>query len=139
MSSSTAIFWPVIVQAVLTYAVYILLLRRRYEAVKAGKARVSQFRENKLEPEHSLTARNNLANQYELPVLFFVVCIAIHVTGHATLYPVLLAWAFVASRVVHAVVHLRSNRIRNRMSVFIAGLAINGLLWLYLAVNIALN
>ena len=139
MSSSTAIFWPVIVQAVLTYAVYILLLRRRYEAVKAGKARVSQFRDNTLEPEHSLTARNNLANQYELPVLFFVVCIAIHVTGHATLYPVLLAWAFVASRVVHAVVHLRSNRIRNRMSVFIAGFAINGLLWLYLAVNIALN
>ena len=139
MSSPTAIFWPVIAQAVLIYAVYILLLRRRYEAVKSGKARVSQFRENKLEPEHSLTARNNLANQYELPVLFFVACIAIHVTGHARLYPVLLAWGFVASRLIHAVVHLSANRIRDRTSAFLAGVAINGLLWLYLAVNIALN
>ena len=139
MPQSTAIFWPMIVQVMLIYGVYFLLLRRRYEAVKTGSARVSQFRENKVEPDHSLFVKNNLGNQYELPVLFFAACIALYLTGHATLYPVLLAWAFVATRIAHTFIHVGENRVRYRMQTFVAGFLINGLLWLWLAVNIATN
>ncbi|MDB5522604.1 MAG: conserved rane protein of unknown function [Rhizobium sp.] len=139
MSPSTAIFWPIIAQIVLVYALYYRLWARRAQAVKAGSATVGQFRDNLKEPAESLSVRNSLANQFELPPLFFVICIAIYVTGYATLYPVLLAWAFVATRLAHAYIHVSTNRIRHRMPLFAAGLLINALLLLWLAVNIALN
>jgi hypothetical protein len=139
MSQSTAIFWPMIAHMALVYIVYAILSLNRVKAVKAGRAHVSQFRENVVEPEDSRFARNNLENQFELPILFHAGCLAIFVSGHATFYPVLLAWAFVATRYAHSYIHIKTNRIRHRRPLFIAGFLINGLLWLWLAVNITLN
>jgi hypothetical protein len=139
MQQSTAIFWPVIVQVILIYVVYYLLFSRRQDAVKAGRVRLSQFRDNVTEPEETRSLKNNLTNQYELPVLFVAACIANHATGNAGIVAVLLAWLFVALRIAHAVIHVGQNRLRYRVPVFIAGYAVNGLLWLWLAANLAIN
>lgn len=139
MQLSTAIFWPVIVQIGLIYSVYYLLFTRRKLAVKAGRARLSQFRDNLTEPEETRFLKNNLTNQYELPVLFIAGCIANYATGHAGIIAVMLAWLFVALRIAHAVIHVGQNRLRYRVPVFIAGYAVNGLLWLWLAANLAIN
>lgn len=139
MTQSTAIFWPVIVQVALIYVVYYMLFTRRQAAVKAGLVRLSQLRDNVTEPEGTRFLKNNLTNQYELPVLFIAGSIANYVTGHATAVAVLLAWIFVGLRIAHAIIHVGQNRMRHRVPVFIAGYAVNGLLWLWLAVNIALN
>lgn len=136
---STAIFWPVIVQVALVYVVYYMLFTRRQAAVKAGRARLSQYRDNVTEPEDTRFLKNNLTNQYELPVLFIAGCIANYATGHATVIAVLLAWLFVALRIAHAVIHVGQNRLRHRVPVFIAGFTVNGLLWLWLAANLAIN
>ncbi len=138
-TQTTAIFWPMIAHIILVYGVYFFLSVRRVRAVKSGKATVGQFRENIVEPPESQFARNNLENQFELPVLFHAVCLALFVTGNATLYPVLLAWGFVLSRYAHSYIHIRTNRIRHRRPLFIIGFLLNGLLWLWLAVNIAVN
>jgi hypothetical protein len=134
--SSTAIFWPMIAHVVLVYAAYALMSRRRVAAVKAGRATVSQFRQNQSEPEESLFARNNVTNQFELPTLFHPVCIALYVTGGASLVPVLLAWLFVASRYAHSFVHVTTNRIRYRRPIWILGYLANGALWLWLALRL---
>ena len=139
MLQSTAILWPVIVQVALIYLLYYMLFTRRQAAVKAGKARLSQYRDNVTEPAETLFLRNNLTNQYELPVLFIAGCIALYATGYATVVPVILAWIFVILRIAHAIVHVGQNRLRHRVPVFVAGFVVNGLLWLWLAVNIALN
>lgn len=139
MQQSTAIFWPVIVQVALVYVVYYMLFTRRQAAVKAGRARLSQYRDNVAEPEDTRFLKNNLTNQYELPVLFIAGCIANYVTGHATIIAVALAWLFVALRIAHAIIHVGQNRLRHRVPVFIAGFAVNGLLWLWLAANLAIN
>src|SRR5687768_15103262 len=99
MTSSTAIFWPVMVQVALIYVLYYMLFTRRQVAVKAGKARLSQLRDNVTEPAETLFLRNNLTNQYELPMLFIAGCIVLYVTGHATVVPVILAWIFVILRI----------------------------------------
>ncbi len=135
--TSTAILWPMIAQVLLVYCVYALLSLRRRQAVRGGHARVSQFRENREEPPESLFVRNNLANQFELPVLFYVACLALFVTGAGDAVSVTLAWLFVASRVMHAVVHVTTNRIRHRQPLFIAGFVLLALLWLWLALSIA--
>ena len=135
--TQTAIFWPMIAHVVLVVVLYALLGLRRGAAVKAGRARVSQFRENLNEPEDSLFARNCLANQFELPVLFHAVCIALYVTGGAGAWAVVLAWLFAASRYAHAFIHVTSNRIRQRQPAFAAGFAVLIVLWAMLAFRLA--
>jgi hypothetical protein len=127
------------VQVALVYLLYFNLLRQRRKAVNLGQTRVSNFRENRSEPEASLFARNSLQNQFELPPLFIAAALALFATGHADPVAVGLAWLFVLSRLVHAWIHVGSNRIRYRWLAFATGFAVVALMWIWLAVNIAAN
>lgn len=135
--SQSAIFWPMLAHVALIYGIYFLVSKRRIAAIKAGNARSSQFRENLQDPPESLFAHNNLRNQFELPALFYPLCIALYVTNGATLLTLVLAWLFVASRYIHAWVHVTTNRIRHRRPVFIIGWIIMGAMWLIFALHIA--
>jgi len=137
MTPSTAIFWPVIAQVLLTYGIYMVVSARRLGAVKAGTAKVSDFKVPSIEPEPSATAARNLVNQFELPVLFYAACLSLYVTGGAGTVAIVAAWAFVLARAVHAYVHVTSNRVRLRRRLFIASLAVNLVQWLLLAIHIA--
>ncbi|WP_421778879.1 MAPEG family protein [Hoeflea sp.] len=48
-----------------------------------------------------------------------------------------MAWIFVLARIVHAYVHVTSNRVLLRRRLFIVSLAVNLVQWLLLAVHIA--
>lgn len=133
---TTAIFWPMAAHALLVFAIYGLFLVRRREAVKAGDATMSQFRENREEPPQSLFVKNSLTNQFELPVLFHAVSLALFVTGGAGMAAVVLAWIFALSRYVHAVIHVTSNRIRHRQPAFAVGFLAVVLMWGLLAVHL---
>ncbi|MCO6392032.1 hypothetical protein GTW25_13430 [Aliihoeflea aestuarii] len=134
--NQVAIFWPMIAHAVLVFGIYFLMFFRRKAAVQAGSTTVSQFRENTKEPPESLFVRNNLANQFELPVLFHVVCLALYAVQAVDVVAVVLSWLFVASRYIHAFIHMTSNRIRYRQPAFSAGFLILGILWVWLAIAI---
>lgn len=134
--NQTAIFWPMIAHVALVYGIYLLMAVRRSAAVKAGSAKVSQFRENRDEPAESLFVRNNLANQFELPVLFHICCLALYATAAAGFWAVLLAWLFVLSRYVHCFIHVTSNRIRFRQPAFTLGFLALGAMWIALAIHI---
>lgn len=135
--TQTAILWAMIAHVALVFAVYVLLGMRRRQAVMAGEAKISGFRENQNEPPASLFARNNLENQFELPMLFHAACLALFVTGAVGPVAIALAWLFVASRVVHTFIHVTSNRIRYRQPAFLAGFVLLGGLWVLLAIHLA--
>lgn len=135
--NQTAIFWPMIAHAVLVFIVYGLMFMRRKAAVVAGSVKISQFRENQNEPAESLFVRNNLANQFELPVLFHAVCLALYVTAGAGTLAIVLAWIFAVSRYLHTFIHITSNRIRYRQPAFSLGFLMVVALWVLLAVHIA--
>jgi hypothetical protein len=134
--TTTAIFWPMIVQAALTFAVYVIMSRRRIEGVRLGRAKPADFKVPSVEPEYSATAVRNLTNQFELPVLFFVVCLSLQMTAGVNYIAVLIAWVFVISRLLHSYVHMTSNRLRIRRPVFIVGVIACLLLWVWLAVHL---
>jgi hypothetical protein len=134
--NQTAIFWPVIAQVLLVYFVYGLLGLRRKAAVEAGDARVSDFRENRKEPPQSIFVNNNLVNQFQLPVLFYVVCLCLYVTQGNSIVTVALAWIFVVLRYLHASIHITSNRIRYRSPVFAVGAIMLAALWLWFALHL---
>ena len=133
----TAILWPMIAHVALVYIVYALISRARIKAVKSGAATSSQFRENRDEPAGSLFIRNNLENQFELPMLFYPAVLALYVTDGVSIVTVILAWLFVVSRYLHAWIHVTTNRIRHRRPAFILGYFILAVLWLMLALHIA--
>ncbi len=127
-------FWPIIAHVALVYVLYAVLGLRRDKMVKSGKVRVSDYRENRSEPPESLFVKNSIANQYELPMLFYACCILLYMTEADNLIALVLAWVFVALRYAHAFIHVTSNRIRYRSPLFAAGYVVLGAMWVWLAV-----
>ncbi|ANL70878.1 MAPEG domain-containing protein [Rhizobium phaseoli] len=127
------IFWPLLAHVALVYGLYALLGQRRAKMVRAGKIAKSDYRENRNEPAESLAVKNCLANQFELPVLFYACCILLYVTEADNIVAVGLAWLFVALRYAHAAVHVSSNDLRYRSPLFAAGYLTLAGMWLWLA------
>ena len=134
-----AMLWPMIAHAALVFGLYYLLSKRRFAAVRSGSAKAEQFKENREEPRESLLVRNNIANQFELPVLFHAGCLALYVTTADNIVTVALAWVFVASRYAHSYVHVTSNRLRYRRPIWIVGFFSLMAMWIWLAVWLALE
>jgi len=135
--NQTAIFWPMLAHVLLVFIVYIVLGQRRGGALKTGEARVGQFKGRLDEPESSITAANNIMNQFEAPVLFHTVCIALFVTAGASYLTVTIAWLFALLRYAHSYVHLTTNKIRWRNMTFRVGLLMLLILWIVFALHIA--
>ena len=116
------IFGPVLVQVLLTLATYVLLIKAKIRAMKAGEvdmARRALF--DDAWPESVIKINNNIKNQFEVPVLFYVLAFALWAL-HAVHWAALAAaWLFAISRVVHAWVHVGSNYVPNRRRAFTAG------------------
>ncbi|MHA7969875.1 MAPEG family protein [Rhizobium sp. CAU 1783] len=125
-------FWPLVAHAFLVFGLYVLLVIRRAAVVRAGKVERIAFRENLAEPEESRVVNRAIANQFELPVLFYVVSLLLFVTEADNLVAVVLAWVFVFARYLQAAMHLAGNLPLRRLS-FMLGVAALFLLWLWLA------
>lgn len=134
--NQTAIFWPVLAHVLLVYVVYLVMARRRYFAVKSGEAKVGQYKVRSTEPASSVTVANNLINQFELPVLFHALCLALFVTNGVNYLTLALAWIFILSRYVHAWVHLTSNRVMLRSRAFFFGAVVLLLAWIWFAFHL---
>lgn len=132
-----AIFWPMLAQILLVYIVYAVLMRRRGAAIRTREARISQFRDHSAEPAGSVSVADNLANQFELPVLFYVACLAFYATNGVSYWVLALAWIFVLSRYVHALVHVTINVVPYRTTAFAVGALVLALTWISFALHIA--
>ncbi|MER9939095.1 MAPEG family protein [Mesorhizobium sp. M0088] len=134
--NQTAIFWPVLAHVLLIYIVYGVLGRRRYGAIRSGEAKPGQFKVRSTEPASSLTVAANLTNQFELPVLFYVLCLTLHLTNGVNYLTLALMWIFVASRYFHAWVHLTSNNLLLRSRSFFVSAVILLLGWIWFALHL---
>ena len=127
--SIQAVLLPVFVQVFLTWIVGFTLAARRTAAFKSGtKYRDIALREPNW-PQPALQAQYSFANQFELPVLFFAACLTVHALGATSAATVALAWVFVASRYVHAAIHITTNRIRHRQPAFVVGYVALAVIW----------
>ena len=67
----------------------------------------------------SLPNRNYM-NLLELPLLFYVAVLLAHATANATPLLIGLAWAYVALRIVHSLIHITYNHVLHRFLAFAA-------------------
>ena len=81
---------------------------------------------------------NCFSDQFELPVLFYVLIALALPLRHADLVLVLLSWVFVVTRFVHAGIFVTSNDLGRRSLAWFAGALVLFAMWLYSALKILL-
>src|SRR5690606_34327086 len=116
------ILLPLFVQILLTFVLIFSLAIRRQVAFRTGKTRWQEvsLRENNW-PKPILQNSFAFSNQFELPVLFYVLTILALITKQADVLFVVMAWIFVLSRIVHAYIYVTSNYVPMRGLSFAVG------------------
>lgn len=138
--SVAAVLSPLFVLIALTFALGLWAFGLRVGAVRRGEVhpREVALREP-VWPPHVAKVFYAFLNQFELPVLFYVLTILALYTRHADLLFVLLAWVFVALRLMHAYVHVTSNELGRRAMLFLAGAIVLAVMWAIFALRILLG
>ncbi|MEO7916908.1 MAG: MAPEG family protein [Dokdonella sp.] len=122
MNSSHELFLPLLLQVFLTLLLYVRLAIVKARAVKRGLVdNERRALHADAWPDSVLAINNNIRNQFEVPVLFYVMVLVLHQLGATGLLPQALAWVFVASRLLHAYVHTGANNVALRRNVFMFG------------------
>ncbi len=120
--NESLLIWPIMAQVILTIAVFIVLAVRKAKAVKSGEVdRNRAALDNKAWSDDVVKVSNNIGNQFQTPVLFYVVCFSLILINAVSTMSLVLAWGFVISRYCHAYVHINSNYIPHRFALFLAG------------------
>ena len=130
---------PLFVEVLLTFGVMFGMMYFRTSSLRRGETRFEHIALR--EPNWPVRAQQfayAFANQFELPVLFYVLTILEIVTHHADLLFVALAWLFVITRVLQAVVHVTNNIVRVRGAFYGVGAVILVIMWLIYIVRIVL-
>src|SRR5262249_45589394 len=128
--SLRAVLLPLFVEVILTFVLMLWMGALRGGDFRSGavKPAVVALRELILLRRTSQSAYH-VSNQFELPVLFYVLTILAWVTRHAGYAFVILAWIFVICRVLQAYVHVTSNTYRWRSSFYSVGAVVLIVMW----------
>ena len=131
---------PLFVQVLLTFAIMLGMMYHRTTALRGGQTRIESIanREPNWPPQATYFG-NAFSNQFELPVLFYVLTILSMMTRHADLLFVLLAWVFVTLRVLQALAHVTSNNVPARGGLYGAGALVLLIMWVVFIVRIMLG
>jgi len=131
---------PLFLQVLLVFCLGIWTFKERRGALVRREVhfRDIALREPKW-PAKTTQVGNSFSNQFEIPVLFYVVVILAVITRQADFLFVILSWAFVVSRYVHAFIHTTSNRVSQRGMVYGLGVLFVLALWIELALRLYLS
>ena len=115
----SSILWPMLAQIGWTFVLYVWLAIARSRAVARGEVKYSAFALGRNEPTDVARITRNLANQFELPVIFYAVVVLLVVIGRVSTIDVLAAWVFVAGRVIHTLVQTLTDDVPLRGRAFV--------------------
>lgn len=115
------LLYPLLIQVALTFGVFAVMFVKR----------LAEFQNKDIKPQATATrarmreqltdsayAADNLQNQFEMPVLFYVaILLAITLLIRDPILAA-LAWVFVSFRILHALVHVTYNTVMHRFYLF---------------------
>lgn len=131
--SNEFILMPMLLMMVLTAVVWFVLYAKRIPAMRRAGKPVQAYTTPDVVvgvlPEEVSYPANNFKNLFELPVLFYVLCLYLYVTATVGVADVVAAWLFLVFRVVHSAIHCTVNIV---MARFIAYCAAALALWFML-------
>jgi hypothetical protein len=118
------ILYPAIAMFTLSVGCIFTLGLARFLAIHRREVSIGYFSTyNKgKQPARLHVMARHVQNHFEVPPLFYAAVIALFVTNAVSLSSVVIAWLFVASRIVHTFIHLGHNNVSQRFFVFGFGL-----------------
>ena len=117
-----AVLYPVLAQVILTLALLLILGWHRQVALHDGSVAAQDVAlDNTHWPPRARQFANSYRNQFELPVIFYVLCLVAQVTNSVDWLFLILAWIFVVFRIIHAIEHTTSNVVMRRCAIFALG------------------
>ena len=133
------ILYPMMALAGMTFFVLLLVGGARFRAGFARRVRASDFRygESANVPPDVALPNRNLMNLLEVPLLFYVVCLAFYATRSVDAFAVYCAWLYVALRATHSFVHLTYNNVYHRLAAYGASYVVLVALWVRWALAMA--
>ena len=130
---------PVFVLVGLTFALLLGMATLRTRALTGGETKMKDVALGEPNwPTRAAQIGNCFSNQFEMPLLFYVLIALALPLRHADLVIVLLSWVFVVTRFVHAGIFVTSNDLRQRGPVWFAGVLVLFAMWLYFALKLLL-
>lgn len=131
------ILLPLFVQVLLTIALGLMMAVRRRQALMSRETRWQDIalREPGW-PKDAMAVGNAWLNQFEVPVLFYVLTILALITKQADTLFVMMAWIFVLMRILQAGVFVTSNHVPTRGAFFGIGVIVLSLMWIIYIVRI---
>jgi hypothetical protein len=128
--SLQAVLLPLFVEVILTFALMLWMGALRNGDYRSGAVKPEDIALRQPNwPKRTMQAAYSFSNQFELPVLFYVLTILEWVTRHAGYAFVILAWAFVICRVLQAYVHVTNNNVRLRGAFYSVGALVLMVMW----------
>ena len=119
---NTEIFVPFIGMLCLTFVVWFYMYVRRISFLMknniAAQRLATPERGAKIIPEEVSYPSNNLKNLFELPVIFYALCLYLYATGQVDEIYLLAAWAFFGLRVVHSLIQCTINIVMLRFAAY---------------------
>ncbi len=137
--SVQAVLLPLFVQAFLIFSLLFWLGATRSRSIRERTVDLKQAAvdTNAWSAKANLI-NSNFLNQFQLPVLFFVLVLVALATQKADFIFVVLSWVFVISRIVQAVAHTTTNDLRHRGLAFGVGAIALFVMWVIVALRIFL-
>ena len=137
--SVQAVLLPLFVEVALTFVLLFWTGHVRLRAVRSGEVKVRDIALRQPNwPAQPTQIANAYQNQFETPVLFYVLTILAWMTRQADLLFVVMAWVFVVMRLFHAYVHVTTNHVGHRFSLFAACAVVLALMWVIYMVRMLL-
>jgi hypothetical protein len=135
--SLQVILLPLFVEVILTFVLLFCAAPLRTHALRSGAVRPEDIALRQPNwPKRATQVANSFANQFELPVLFYVLTILALVTRKAGIIFVVLAWIFVVFRLLHAYVHVTSNNVSIRGPLFGMSAVVLAVMWVIYIIQI---
>jgi hypothetical protein len=135
----TAILFPVFVQVALTFYLQLWMGFERVGALQRRELKIADIAlGQRVWPVRATQVANAFHNQFELPVLLYVLVAFALITSRIDAVLVGLAWVFVALRLGHAFIHTTHNNVPRRFYVYLAGALVLMAMWAYFAVQLIL-
>ncbi len=119
------ILYPVFAMVLLTFISYIVMFLIVKKYITKKEIKYGQFKLYRGEfPDEYEQSRQHLKNQFELPIIFYLLVALLYSSNNLQYIDIILAWLFVISRYIHSFIRFKNNYLPYRGTVFAFGLVI---------------
>ena len=129
-----SVLYPMALMAIFTILYSPFLVIGRFRSVRLGDVAPHYYKtlDGDNPPDYVKKPTRHWSNLYEVPVLFYAVCLAILVRGQEDNLFIYMAWAFLCLRLLQALIHTTYNNVYHRLITFASGMAVVLAMWIRL-------